>query len=235
MNRILIIGSQHGNEPLGRRLYEYLLYRHPEVAAEVDYLCGNPLAYVRNVRYTETDLNRSYGIDSDSFEAIRAAEILKYIDEGKYDVVLDIHTTTNIKLEDCIIAYDIDNPVVKNIITQFNIPNVVVMPQSIAKHSLIGNCAQAVSLEIDIYNAEKLATIERISQNIVDMARGRGVTYPGHRVFLVEDVIKVDESLPKDADNFKKCSLGYYPILIGEAAYEGVIQGFKAFDVTLLN
>lgn len=74
-------------------------------------LIANPLAKDRNLRYIETDLNRSFGAKTPvSYEEERAVELEKTLKE--YDLVVDIHRTTAqtkfcgiiTKLEDAVYA-----------------------------------------------------------------------------------------------------------------------------------
>lgn len=57
--RILVLGGMHGNERLGIDLVQLLQIKP---IAGVDALIANPRAVARNVRFTESDLNRSFGV-----------------------------------------------------------------------------------------------------------------------------------------------------------------------------
>src|SRR5688500_4098990 len=93
--RILIVGAQHGNEKLGPRLQRYLKNDKSGKFKNVDYLCGNPRALRADVRFIDTDLNRSYKPQTPiTYEEKRAKKILKIIQQSQYDYVLDVHTTT---------------------------------------------------------------------------------------------------------------------------------------------
>jgi len=103
MKKILFVVCTHGNEVAGFNLF----INHPygqvgSIFWEV--IIGNPQALALNIRFTETDLNRSFDTrDGSSYEEKRA-EILKKRFQN-YDVVYDIHTTQVIKspeLDDCI-------------------------------------------------------------------------------------------------------------------------------------
>lgn len=89
MNKFLVIGGLHGNEPLGldvcKRLEKLKL-------PYLDVFYGNPIAIEKNVRFVEEDLNRAFpGDPKGSIEAKRAVEIIK-ICKG-YDFVIDFHNT----------------------------------------------------------------------------------------------------------------------------------------------
>lgn len=88
---LAVVGSIHGDEPAGKkaieRVVEELDFKKP-----VRFIIANEEALKKNVRYIESDLNRSFPGDknSKSHEEKLAAEILDKL-EGM--TVLDIHTT----------------------------------------------------------------------------------------------------------------------------------------------
>lgn len=89
MNKILVIGGLHGNEPLGLGVCAKL---EKADLPYVDVLYGNPEAIRRSARYIDEDLNRSFpGNPKGSLEQRRAAEIIKRV-KG-YDIVIDFHNT----------------------------------------------------------------------------------------------------------------------------------------------
>ena len=89
MNNILVIGGMHGNEKLGIELVKLLKSRPIEGVSAV---IANPVAVKNEVRFMETDLNRSFGAKNyTSLEEKRALEIEKMT--KSYDLVLDFHNT----------------------------------------------------------------------------------------------------------------------------------------------
>jgi hypothetical protein len=87
--KILVLGGMHGNELLGVELVQ-LLKQKP--IKGVSALIANPRAVTANERFTEADLNRSFGANqSPSYEASRAQYLKSYVKD--FDVVLDFHNT----------------------------------------------------------------------------------------------------------------------------------------------
>jgi hypothetical protein len=87
--RILVLGGTHGNELLGVKLVKLL---QEEPIEGVDAIIANPNAVVAGTRFTESDLNRSFGGSfPGTYETKRAAELNKLA--AGYDVVLDFHNT----------------------------------------------------------------------------------------------------------------------------------------------
>lgn len=89
---ISVVGSLHGDEPAGAKAIERILSRDIAFLKPVQFIVANEAALEEDVRYLDTDLNRSFpgSRDSDSREERIAAELLETV-EGT--VVLDIHTT----------------------------------------------------------------------------------------------------------------------------------------------
>jgi succinylglutamate desuccinylase len=82
---ILTVGAQHGDEKLGPLVWQHLNKHRPDLLTSVDYICGNPKAVSKNIRYIESDLNRSYSPSKSSnlsYEEKRAQEILGFIRSG---------------------------------------------------------------------------------------------------------------------------------------------------------
>lgn len=89
MNRVLVLGGMHGNESLGIGLVRSLV-KYP--LKGVDTMMANPRAVAAGARFTESDLNRSFGTGfKGTYETRRAAYIKKMA--SNYDVVLDFHNT----------------------------------------------------------------------------------------------------------------------------------------------
>ena len=87
--KILVLGGTHGNEQLGIKLVK-LLKKSP--IDGVDPIIANPRAVKAATRFTESDLNRSFGETYvGTYETKRAAKLKKLA--AGYDVVLDFHNT----------------------------------------------------------------------------------------------------------------------------------------------
>lgn len=89
MRRILVLGGTHGDERLGVQLVS-LLKKNP--IPGIDAMIANPRAVAANIRYTESDLNRSFGnLFPGTYETKRAKRLITI--SKRYDVVLDLHNT----------------------------------------------------------------------------------------------------------------------------------------------
>lgn len=60
MSKILLLGSQHGDELLGERLYEYLRGNRVELMPHVEYMVGNPGAHRHGYDYIGFKADKHY-------------------------------------------------------------------------------------------------------------------------------------------------------------------------------
>ena len=225
--RILIVGAQHGDERLGPRLNRFLKSDTTGRYQTVDYLCGNPRALRRNVRFTETDLNRSYDVVSpETYEQQRAQKILRHIAAGKYDYVLDVHTS-RADVGRFVLATHMDGAV-RQIIAASRFERVAIMPPHIADCSLIGQVSNAISIEYDRRLARTKRTLEEMVELLDNLLRGK--TQPRERdVFYVSDKISLDCPISYDAKNFELCDQGFYPVIFAKNGSYTQHKGFAAY------
>jgi aspartoacylase len=106
INRVVIVGGNHGNEFTGIYLVKKF-HNHPDLVHRSSFetlsLLGNPQAIAARVRYVEKDLNRCFVQLSNqdkpaNYEELRAQEIqtiLKPRIPDIEDVIIDLHTTTS--------------------------------------------------------------------------------------------------------------------------------------------
>lgn len=233
MKRILLIGSQHGNELLGEVLYRYIKKNRKELLPYITYRTGNIKAKKAGVRFIESDLNRSYTGGRATYEERRAGRLQRFIGAGSFDLVLDLHTTTNTHIESCLIIPSI-NDSIKPFLAASSINRLVVMQHPMVETSLIGTCPKALSVEVS-----HLALDGSLMHQLCgDISRYlAGDTSPGNRtVYEINHLLGKGE-LPvselKKLRNFAKSEYGFTPVLVGDNAYKKHTQyvGFKAYKV----
>ncbi len=112
---VVVVGATHGNEPAGVKAMVafHRQVQNGEVQLEsgkVSLLLGNPDAYIKDQRYVDRDLNRSFDMsDSTTIEGRRAAEIIQYLDQNKeISALLDLHSVSIGDFKICV--YEKDNP-----------------------------------------------------------------------------------------------------------------------------
>jgi len=110
MTKILAIISTHGNELLGPNVLSYMLNKRSELLEYVDFMVANPRAYSQNVRYVESDLNRSYGSDLDTYEALEDKVSRDFINASAIKDVLVVEPLNDITtVAPHFVAYEVPN------------------------------------------------------------------------------------------------------------------------------
>ncbi|MCR4326363.1 MAG: succinylglutamate desuccinylase/aspartoacylase family protein [Candidatus Roizmanbacteria bacterium] len=143
MKRIGVIGGVHGDEPLG-----------VAVAREVGGIQANPRAMRHKVRFTETDLNRSFLVQIPiSYEERLATRLERVIRRGHYDCIVDLHTT-RAHNSTCAIVTTEPNAVHRHIMHHMGLKKIVIMPPS---HALI-SVKPDVSLALEISHGDRTYT-----------------------------------------------------------------------------
>ena len=230
--KILLLGSQHGNELLGEKLYEYIKINHPDLMPYITYKLANPRARQANLRYIDSDMNRSYdSTDMRSYEAQRARQVLDYINSKQFDLVIDLHTTRCIQPISIMVKHL--NARNHSFIRASHIKHIVLMQHSLVNHSLIGVCTQAISIEVHDRKVETTLT------SLCDDLRRFMIVKPysvDRQYYVIRNLIDKTELTKIQASrlvNFQKSEYGYYPILTGNNSYKKntVYLGFKGEKV----
>ena len=225
MTKILAIISTHGNELLGPNLLAYMLAKRSELLEIIEFIIANPRAYVKNVRYTESDLNRSYGLGLDTYEGRRAKVIEERIRLLRPELVLDFHTTTAEQL-DLLITADKNNEVVQRFINASAIKdNLMVSPLNDITTVAQNFVAYEVSnsrLNDDLY--------EQICTDIERYLDGKMIDQERTFYKMTGKILPEEERNIADLENFVyNDTLQAIPAFLGEEAYkqDGTYAGFK--------
>ena len=225
MTKILAIISTHGNELLGPNLLAYMLAKRSELLEIIEFIIANPRAYVKNVRYTESDLNRSYGLGLDTYEGRRAKVIEERIRLLEPELVLDFHTTTAEQL-DLLITADKNNEVVQRFINASAIKdNLMVSPLNDITTVAQNFVAYEVSnsrLNDDLY--------EQICTDIERYLDGKMIDQERTFYKMTGKILPEEERNIADLENFVyNDTLQAIPAFLGEEAYkqDGTYAGFK--------
>ena len=225
MTKILAIISTHGNELLGPNLLAYMLAKRSKLLENMEFIMANPRAYAKNVRYTESDLNRSYGLGLDTYEGQRAKVIEERIRLLKPELVLDFHTTTA-EQPNILITADKDNEVVQRFINSSAVKDVLVVEPL---NDITTVAPNFVAYEIpnshlndDLYK-QICTDIERyLDGKMIDQER---IFYK-----MVGKILPEEEQNIADLKNFAyNDTLQAIPAFLGEEAYkhDGTYAGFR--------
>ena len=225
MTKILAIISTHGNELLGPNVLAYMLAKRSKLLENMEFIIANPRAYVKNVRYTESDLNRSYGLGLDTYEGQRAKTIEERIRLLKPELVLDFHTTTA-EQPDILITADKNDEVVQRFINSSTVKDILLVEPLNDITTVAPNFAAYEvpnsHLNDDLY--EQICTdIERyLDRKVIDQER---TFYK-----MIGKILPEEEQNIADLKNFAyNDTLQAIPAFLGEEAYkhDGTYAGFR--------
>ena len=202
-----------------------MLAKRSKLLENIEFIIANPRAYAKNVRYTESDLNRSYGLGLDTYEGRRAKVIEERIRLLRPELVLDFHTTTAEQL-DLLITADRNNEVVQRFINASAIKdNLVVSPLNDITTVAQNFVAYEVSnsrLNDDLYEQICTDIARYLDEETVDQER---TFYK-----MTGKILPEEERNIADLENFVyNDTLQAIPAFLGEEAYkqDGTYAGFK--------
>lgn len=226
--KILIIGATHGNELLGVKLYQRLLYRRSPLLENIDFIVGNPRAFAQRKRYIERDLNRSYQGETNEYEVQRAQVIHRYIDVTKPDIVLDMHTTT-CNQPSCIIVSNLEGTMKKRMLRASHLTNVLqVQPMGdilALGNNILGYEVSNRKITVALLD-EIIGDLQRFVDDMVGIRTKKIYTIRG-KIYKHEITLAQASTLV----NFERhLALDYVPVLVGENSYKKQTDylGFKA-------
>jgi predicted deacylase len=199
---IVLVAGLHGNERAPVRAL---------AASGRPFVHGNPSAYEKNVRFVDADLNASFGVLGGTSEASRAEQLLTEIDES--DLVVDFHTTASRGPTFAILTDIAMLPLAR----KTGLTHAVLMTHNIKKGHALINYRDGVSVEMSGHDTEEsFETTLRVVECLEYGARGVMEVYEVYGVITE----------PGEYENFVLHAGGFYPVLVGEEAYNFI--GLKA-------
>lgn len=235
---ILLLGSQHGDELLGDRLYIHIQARYQTLLPYITFKIANPKAHEASIRYVESDLNRSYNGKALTYEERRAEYLRKYITENNFDLVLDLHTTV-CNQPPCFITHTVRNEV-KPFLRASHIEKVVCLSDPIIHSSLDSVSPNVLAIEVansDITNE----FLNNLCEDLKRYTEGKKGTHTTKKIYDVPCLLlksEVPEEQLGSLVNFQMTPQGYIPILVGTSvgSYSKTTHylGFKATKETTI-
>lgn len=234
----VIVGSVHGDEPCGKKAIERFIKSGFEVEEAVKFIVANEEALEQNVRYLDTDLNRSFPGDSSSenHEEKLASRITEEI-KGKK--VLDIHSTHS--YSDPFGTFSEVNSVNKGLLESTGVENAVLFAQT---SGALTEQTNGVVVEAGYQGSEQ--AVDNAYNVIINFLASEGVIdtdYKRREPNLFQYYDTVEGNWEFLAENFKEVSKGeiyakreeetlvaeedFFPVLMSTNGYEGQL-GFKA-------
>jgi len=197
-NMPVLVTALHGNEPVP--MYALVSLGLPVVP-------GNLQALVYGKRFTEQDLNASFGCEGDTYEEIRAREILKEI-PGDARVV-DFHTFSCESPPFSIIT----DMKMLELAACLGIRRVVYMKHNIKAGRSLCDHRDTVAVEAGKHDAmDSFTTTQDIARRLLRQEA------PGQiELYEAYDIIEAPNPAHR---NFEAHEDGFVPVLAGESAYE---------------
>ncbi len=223
-----VVCSQHGDERFGLSVFERLL-QDAQRRSRVNLVLANEEAIEQNVRYIESDLNRSYpGNRSGSLEERMAYQLLPVVQQTPF--VIDIHTTTAAIRMTPIVARLTD--AVRTMVGHTDSTEVALIAPVLAQHSLIGNVDAGVSLEFNESYARTESAYDAVLR-VMDGLIEQRITAPTLRnIYTITGGIDITTPIPEDARDFALIpEIGVYPFLLHERAYAQQYHALAATHV----
>lgn len=224
-HKLLLVGSQHGNEPFGARLINDM---QADFAGNqgIKMVVANPKALQNNVRYVEENMNQAYGSEKDTYEARRAKMIAKQA--AKCEYLIDLHTTTS-DIPPTLIVADLSHATLQ-IINSLPFKHIVYFDHFLSVNSLIGEHRGSVTFEAPTeYADSNYVELKEIFYNSCNSLIAANLQAPKKRnlYFASEQLNELDE-VPKNVKNFSKLvAKDFQTFLTQEKAYAGRYIGFK--------
>lgn len=221
--KFAIVYSLHGNEKYG----ESVAKKFPNIFS----IKGNPKAFEKNVRFIESDLNRSF-CEGESYECQRAKELLKRLEN--FDYVLDLHSSS----EKCPLFGIITKPNKEKIefAKKLGLKKLVIMSPDFAKeNSLIDFLKCGLSLEIGPHEGKE--NVSEVETKIKNFLKEKNYSenleiYEVFRIIKKErknikiknfESVKRRQILTEDESGIQKASQNFTAILVGEKSYDGIL------------
>lgn len=243
---IVLLGSIHGNEPVGTRIFESIKKNVTLDRGSIVCIICNPPALAKKVRYIDADLNRVFpGNLSGNTEEKLAYKITNLI--KNCDMLIDIHSCSTPSKSFCILREG--NKTAMQMAINSGLGNIVIYPQSTqGGASSIDMIASGIGVELGLHNRKE--TFINGYNAVLNILKFAGMTQCKNTpTFHSENpkIIRVIRHLRKTSsmklnDKIKNLTLvkkgrilardgkhtlyaeeDFYPILYGERAYQDVL------------
>ncbi|MCK4729794.1 MAG: succinylglutamate desuccinylase/aspartoacylase family protein [Candidatus Aenigmarchaeota archaeon] len=204
---MLLIYCLHGDEIITEKIAKQLNKKYG-----INILLGNPEARNKQIRFSESDLNRSFN-KRGTQESQRAKELKQILSKRNEDIIIDLHTTTA-KMPPIGIITNLKQ---LKLASRLGVENLILMNDRFSTGgSLIENIPNSISLEI--YPDKK--SIKDAKRMILN-SRNPEMKLKSFNIYEIISSVKI-ESVEKDITNLQELNDGHYPVFYGEKAYKDI-------------
>lgn len=213
--KLCIVTGLHGNEAfLFEPLKEHLnSLENKENQVEILLILANELAYLKNVRYIDQDLNRSFGnitIHPVNHEERLAKELLKIV---KGDIIIDFHSHSGV--ETFSIVSRENSKELEKFISVLEIDNCLIINPSLTnKAGIIENTKNSLSIETGKHNSKEAIEFAKRCIDIALQFMNNDIKLPKRKkTFLEAEEFIINKSnneikVNSDIKNFVKIKKG---------------------------
>lgn len=209
IKKIQFVTGLHGNERMP--VLALASIGQPQIVA-------NPKAIAKNVRFTDKDMNASFGTKGKTYEEKRAKEVLDLIDPN--NLIIDLHTFS-IASDPFVIIVDLK---MLNFARSLGFKHIVYMKHNIKSGHALINHRNGASVEVGSHTDP--ASFEQ-ALNLVQRAKSKKKINVRTNLYEVFGIIEK----PGTYVNFKRHKEGFIPVLAGESSYD--FYGLKARIVNI--
>ena len=200
-----IIAAMHGDEVYGIELYDHFTKKYPSLSSSVQLIIGNKLAYEKNVRFIDADMNRQYGSRYRTHEQCEVTRVDSQIKKFNPKYIIDVHTTR--RNSGIFFISDSPNKKRQRIYDMLDI-DICIMKDRVIKTSLIGNYSNAVSLEYSIRSIT-LRKTQQFIDALAGLVQGSKQEIDNNRIYYAKKLISKDEwQNHKELKNYDKTPEG---------------------------
>jgi len=233
IRKIALVSLVHGDETLGLDIMRSIKNKKFD-GILLDCLIANGRAHELGRRFVDSDLNRSFGTEQDTFESGLAKDLKARL-KG-YDMVIDLHDTP--AMTDPFLILTRFNSEMLSQLEYFPIKKVVIMSDCVASgKALIDNC-NGVSIELDRNNPKSI----ELCRNALCSFLKKSVPRSQKEFYLVFDKLgfgtatKPLRNFEETATNVDGRLIKFYPVLFGETDYDfKCLMATKVPKSTLIN
>jgi succinylglutamate desuccinylase len=224
--KLAVVCCLHGNERYGLDVIK-------ELPEKISIFVGNELAIEKNVRFIDSDLNRSFpGKREGNHEERLAFSLVSSL--KNFDYVIDLHSSSN----NCPLFGIVTNPSEEKFefARKLGLDKVVIMPESFGKgKSLLDHVKCGVALEIGPHNGKGIAqeVLEKINNFIfnkefverIDVFEVFDIVRQDHGEIVIKNFnyVRKGQVISCDSAGKQIADFDFIAVLVGEKAYGRVL------------
>lgn len=216
--KLLFVTATHGDEELNVEMAQKI--KKTNQGKMFDWIIANPRALKKSVRFTETDLNRSFpGRKNGSYEERRALQLTKIIQ--KYKMVVDFHgTVSQTGIFAILIKFTKEN---LELALRFKTKNIVLWPEAKESNQSLSTFSPS-GIELESGPKKNPVIKKQLERVVVGFLKGLDAPIDLKSEMKKRNFFLAGESIAKKDNKFKlkdwKKVKNFYPLFVNQ--YPGI-------------